>query len=106
MAFVSGLPVGQVLASPCLQNVSRPRPWMRQTRSRKPVCAVLPPSDPVVDPNHLAVHAHHLMSSLHIATKGDIGPFANIDLESTGLAAAISGGAIVAGFIVFVLVRF
>lgn len=41
-----------------------------------------------------------------VATKGDIGPFTNVDVEFTALLAAIIGGSLVAGLIVFVIVRF
>jgi hypothetical protein len=56
-------------------------------------------------------HAHELLlaksnAMLHLSTRGDLGPLQDIELESTGLAAAILGGTVVASFIIFVLVRF
>lgn len=41
-----------------------------------------------------------------IATKGDIGPLTNVDLETATLIAAIGGGSLVAGIIIIFIVRF
>jgi hypothetical protein len=43
---------------------------------------------------------------LDLATRGDIGPFTNVDIETVALIGAIAGGALVAGLVIFVLVRF
>lgn len=49
--------------------------------------------------------AHHAIATL-LATRGDIGPFTNVDLETTGLVASISGGALIASLVILIIVRF
>jgi hypothetical protein len=87
--------------------VSRRRAAAPAPTARRAPRAALPPPDQVVDAHHAAsaVFADAL-SSLHLATKGDIGPLTNVDIEATGLALAVTGGTLLASFIVFVLVRF
>lgn len=43
---------------------------------------------------------------LYLATKADIGPFTNVDVESTGLFAAIGGGSLLAALVMLVIIRF
>lgn len=46
------------------------------------------------------------VSTAVLASTADIGPFTNINVESTGLLVAILGGAIVASLLAIVIVRF
>lgn len=41
-----------------------------------------------------------------LATKADIGPFTNVDVEAAGLVAAIAGGSLIAALIAVFIVRF
>lgn len=43
---------------------------------------------------------------LNVATRGDIGPFTNVDLETATLFGAIGGGFLVAVIIIIFIIRF
>lgn len=44
------------------------------------------------------------LQSFRLATRGDLGPLKDVEIESTGLGIAIAGGAIVASIIVLIIV--
>lgn len=51
---------------------------------------------------------HHLAEQafLTMATRGDLGPFTNVDLETAALFGAFGGGFLVAAIIITFIVRF
>lgn len=61
---------------------------------------LLPPVQQSADV-HDAIH--QLVTVL--STRGDIGPLADVDLEIAALIGAISGGALLAGFIIVFILR-
>jgi hypothetical protein len=94
-------------AHPGRRTPSSPAPSRCFSR-RTTVRAVVPvPDSDLVSAAHLgSASLLDALGALHVATKGDIGPLTNVDIESTGLVAAIGGGSLLAALIIFVLIRF
>lgn len=100
-AFAASVPLLPRAHPTCL---SRTRPSSGLSRS-PPRASLPPPSPEHVDHARAAADALH-RTALHLATKGDIGPFTGVEVESTGLFLALAGGSLIAAVIVFVLIRF
>lgn len=70
--------------------------------ARRAVCAAALDPEAV---SHATAHARHLADVLQtVATRGDIGPFTDIDLETAGLIGAITGASAVASLIILFIV--